>query len=342
MGSLFQENWRLVAGVSCFFPAASIAAVWFLLPESPVWLVSRGRVQEAEASMRNIRSVPEEDSLPQDLQQELDAMTQKSARMDSSSRWKDTLRFLKRPEAYKPILIFNLFFFFQQFSGIFVVILYAVTIVRETGMQVDGYLVTVLIGISRLVMSIVISYASRSYGRRLLCNISGVGMALSLGVLAGFLTLTHDGNIGPEAAAAYGWVPVTALLLSVVAGNLGFLTLPFAMLGEVFPARIRGWASGVTTCIATIYSFLAIKLFPQMKHWMGYHNVFLLYTAVVTIGTVTMYFCLPETYGKTLEEIEEFFRSGSGNAGGDKAAEKPILGHQRPEQIVKIGEKCRD
>jgi hypothetical protein len=297
-----------VAGVCCFFPAVSIVAVWIMLPESPVWLLSRGRVQEAEASMRYIRSVPTEVPLPEKLKRELDAMMHSSGRLDKSNSWKDILVFLRKPEAYKPLLIFNAFFFFQQFSGIFVVIMYAVTIVREIGVHVDGYLVTVLIGISRLVMSIVISYASKRCGRKLMCNISGVGMTLSTGVLAGFLSLMHDGHIDREAAVAYGWIPITALLLSVLTGNFGFLTLPFAMLGEVFPAKIRGWACGVTTFMATIYAFLAIKLFPDMRHWMGYHNVFTLYTAVVAIGTVTMYFCLPETHGKTLPEIEEFFR----------------------------------
>jgi hypothetical protein len=330
LGALFQNNWRLVAGVCCFFPAVSIAAVWAMLPESPVWLLSRGRVREAEASMRYIRSVPMEDPLPESLQQELDAMMHSSARLDKSNSWKDILVFLKKPEAYKPLLIFNAFFFFQQFSGIFVVIMYAVTIVREIGVNVDGYLVTVLIGITRLVMSVVISYASKRCGRRLLCNISGVGMTLSAGVLAGFLSLMHDGHISHEAAVAYGWIPITALLLSVLTGNLGFLTLPFAMLGEVFPAKIRGWACGITTFIATIYSFLAIKLFPDMRHWMGYHNVFTLYTAVVAIGTVKMYFCLPETHGKTLQEIEEFFRSGGKVADGDKAAKKLMT---RPEGL---------
>ncbi|XP_023701748.1 facilitated trehalose transporter Tret1-2 homolog isoform X3 [Cryptotermes secundus] len=344
LGALFQDNWRLVAGVCCFLPAVSIAAVWAMLPESPVWLLSRGRAQEAEASLRYIRSVPTEDPLPDNLQQELDDMMHSSGRLDKTNSWKDILGFLRKPEAYKPLLIFNAFFFFQQFSGIFVVIMYAVTIVREIGVHVDGYLVTVLIGISRLVMSVVISCASKRCGRRLLCNISGVGMTLSSGVLAGFLSLMHDGYISHEAAVAYGWIPITALLLSVLTGNLGFLTLPFAMLGEVFPAKIRGWACGVTTFIATLYSFLAIKLFPDMRHWMGYHNVFTLYTAVVAIGTVTMYFFLPETHGKSLQEIEEFFRSRRKAADGDKAAKKLMavsegLPFSRSNRVAAGGDK---
>jgi hypothetical protein len=98
-------------------------------------------------------------------------------------------------------------------------------------------------------------------------------MTLSVGLLAGFLTLTHDEFIGPETTRTFGWVPITALVLSVMMGNLGFLTLPFAMLGEIVPAKIRGWACGVSTFIGTMYLFLANKLFPQMKYWIGFHNV---------------------------------------------------------------------
>ncbi|XP_023701755.1 facilitated trehalose transporter Tret1 isoform X1 [Cryptotermes secundus] len=306
LGSLFRDNWRLVAGISSCVPMISIIAVWFLLPESPVWLVSRGRIEEAQASMRLIRSVPEDTSLSDSLQQELDIAL---AREDQQNSWKDTLSFLKRPEAYKPLLIMNAFFFFQQFSGIFVVIFYAASIVRDTGLSFDDYLATVLIGVSRFATSLAISYASKRCGRRLLCNISGVGTTLSVGALAAFLSFMHCGIISPEAVMTYSWFPVTALILSVMTGTVGFMTLPFAMLGEVFPLEIRGSACGFTTFMATIFSFLAVKLFPDMGHWMGYDNVFTLYTAVIAIGTVTMYFCLPETHGRTLPEIEELFRS---------------------------------
>jgi hypothetical protein len=325
IGSLFQDNWRLVAGICSFFPAFSIAAVWYVLPESPVWLVSRGLIEEAEASMRRVRGVPREARFPNDLQQELEAMMHSSTRLDKKSSWKGSLIFLKRPEAYKPLLIANALFFFQHFSLMYVVFTYTVTIVRETGVHVDGYLVTVLIGIARLVMSFTISYASTRCGRRLLFKISGVGMTLSAGLLAGFLCLTHDGVVGLEKARTFGWVPITALLMYVMMGTLGFLTLPFAMLGEIFPAKIRGWACGVTTFIGTIYWFLAVKLFPQMKCWIGFHNVCTMYTAVIAIGTVFVYFYLPETRGKTLKEIEDYFK-------GDK--DKVADGGQATEELM--------
>ncbi|PNF39491.1 Facilitated trehalose transporter Tret1-2-like protein [Cryptotermes secundus] len=302
IGYLFPDNWRLVAGITTCFPVASVIATWFLLPESPVWLVSRGRIEEAQTSMRLIRSVPEDTSLSESLQQELDVAL---AREDQQDSWKDTLGFLKRPEAYKPLLVMNAFFFFQQFSGIFVVVFYAVSIVQETGSHLDGYLATVLIGVSRLATTVAISVASRRCGRRALCNASGLGMTLSIWALALYLTLAHDGTVS---RGMYGWWPITSLVLYILTSTVGFLTLPWAMIGEVFPARIRGPACGVTTCLAYLFSFVTLKLYPEMKLLWGNHGLFTFYTAMALAGTACMYACLPETRGRSLAQIEDHFR----------------------------------
>ena len=146
LGAVLRENWRLVAWISACFPAIALAVVWGLLPESPVWLFTRGKHEQAELSMRKIRNVGREEGLSDQLKQELEAMIQSSNANSGSARWTDTLQYFKRPEAYKPFLIMNAFQFFQQFAGIFVVIFYGVSIVRDTGSQFDSYLATVLIG----------------------------------------------------------------------------------------------------------------------------------------------------------------------------------------------------
>jgi hypothetical protein len=267
--------------------------------------MSRGRVVEAEDSMKRIRGVPRGISLQENLQQEMDVMITSEAQQVTSSSWKDTLRFLKRPEAYRPLLIMNAFFFFQQFSGIFVIIFYAVTIVKETGVNFDSYLAAVIIGVSRLAMTVAISFASRRYGRRVLCNVSGVCMTLSIGGLTLYLTLTHDRILSD---ARYGWWPIMSLVVYILTSSVGFLTLPWAMIGEVFPARIRGPACGVTTCLAYVFSFVTVKTYPEIKHLWGNHGLFTFYSTMALAGTVCMYVYLPETRDRTLQQIEEHFR----------------------------------
>ena len=307
LGAILQDNWRMVAIISTVVPVLSVLAVWLLVPESPVWLTSRRRFDEAELNMKTVRNLSADDKLPEELQEELEFMisNKESSQKDG---WMDTLRFLKKPEAYKPLIIMNLFIFFQQFSGILVVMMYTVNIVKEIGVQFDGYLATVMIGATRFAMSLLISFASKKYGRRPMCNFSGVGMTFSLTALATYMNLVHDGVVARGQAS---WVPISLLVVFILTATVGFYNLPFAMLGEVFPTRIRGSAVGFTTCLAAMFCFVSVKIFPNLKDAFEYRNVFTFYAVVCVIGTITMYKYLPETHGKTLKEIEQAFKGRS-------------------------------
>jgi hypothetical protein len=131
LGAFLKDNWRLVAGLSASFPILTAAATLALLPESRLWLLSKGRD----------RAVPG----PQDAVQ--------------SGRQLGKLHTLSLPQAWKPLLVLNGYFFFQQFCGIYVVVYYAVDIVLQAGVSMDEYVVTVLLGVVQLVAGIGVSFA---------------------------------------------------------------------------------------------------------------------------------------------------------------------------------------
>lgn len=104
------------------------------------------------------------------------------------------------------------------------------------------------------------------------------------------------------------WVTTSFLLIYIVTSTFGFLTIPFTMLPELFPQRVRGLTAGITVCFAYFMSFIVIKSYPSMLTSMGNGWIFLFYGLVSLLGTVFVHLSLPETKGKTLQEIENLFK----------------------------------
>lgn len=107
------------------------------------------------------------------------------------------------------------------------------------------------------------------------------------------------------------WITTTFLLAYIITSTFGFLTIPFTMLPEMFPQRVRGMTAGITVCVAYFMSFIVIKSYPAMLNWMGNGMIFLFYGVVSLLGTLFVHQLLPETKGKTLQEIENLFKKPS-------------------------------
>lgn len=105
-----------------------------------------------------------------------------------------------------------------------------------------------------------------------------------------------------------GWTTTAFLLIYIITSTFGFLTIPFTMLPEMFPMRVRGLTAGITVCFAYLMSFVVIKLYPSMLSLMGNGMIFLFYGTISLLGTVFVFVILPETKGKSLQEIENLFK----------------------------------
>ncbi|XP_065331408.1 facilitated trehalose transporter Tret1-2 homolog isoform X1 [Cloeon dipterum] len=290
LGSAFP--WQVAAWSGA--AAATVALLVSLaLPESPAWLVGRGRRSQAERSLAALRG-----GAGPNVRVEFDELLRAQQGKPDSQGWRNLSKALRTPQFWKPLLILNVFFFFQQASGVYVVIFYAVDVVQEAGVTMDKYLATVLIGVARLVATAGVSVAMSRCGRRPLAIVSGLGMAACMLALAGHLQF---------AEGAASWVPATAVLGYILTSTLGLLTLPWVMVGELFPADLRGVGGGLTTCNAYLIGFVVLKAYPAMRHALSAAGLFLVYGLVALLSAAFTLLWLPETAGKTLAQVEQNF-----------------------------------
>lgn len=221
--------------------------------------------------------------------------TKKSSLFDN---WKE----FKKPELYKPFLIMILFFAIQQFSGIFVIFIYAAQFSLEAGIAMDEFLSAVIIGVIRCATTLLMAFVSDKFGRKPLVVASGIGMFISmlgLAICAKF----------PLSETNFKWLPALLVFTYIFSGTLGILTLPFSMIAEMYPQKTRGFAVGITSTVFFILIFIVVKTFSCIFEYFGSVIVFSFYAFVALMGIMFGIFVLPETKGKSLQEIEENFRN---------------------------------
>lgn len=303
-GAIFPASCGTVAVLTAILPCISMVLVTFILPETPQWLVTNNRIDEASTNMQRIYGyteyTPEIYNDIQDLIQRREAnkVTLKTSTENLSKKLQKFIEPFRRPTCYKPFLIVQTFFFFQQFTGTFVIVFYAIDIVEEAGVQINSYIAIVLIAFVRFLGAVLVSFISRNYGRRPISLISGVGMTFTMCLLAVYLHQQWQG---------VSWLPFACLMVYFFTSTLGFITMPFALAAECFPAEIKGTVTGVITCFAYLFNFIVVKIYPSLIVGIGAFGTFMFYGLFSAAGTLFVYFLLPETKGKTLAEIEEYF-----------------------------------
>lgn len=290
-------TWQWTATISCLFPILSVILL-MLIPESPTWLISKGEIEDGAKAFGWLRGHSEEANA--ELKGILE--NKKAANNEPIMTWQDKIRDLKSPELIKPLFIMIWFFITCQFSGVNAIAFYSIEIVEKAvGKGINHYLAMLLIDLIRVLMSVVACIICKMYGRRPLCFISGIWTAISMFGLSMFLYLKPENM---------SWLPLTYLAVYICSISVGLVPLPWIMCGEVFPTKVRGLGSGISSATTFVAFFVVVKTAPGMMTHLGEVITFLIYGTMSLVGTAVLYYILPETKGKSLQEIEERFRSG--------------------------------
>lgn len=218
----------------------------------------------------------------------------REAHVASPSLWQK----LHRPNVYKPMGFLIGFFTIQQLCGIFVIIVYIDQLATSVGVTLNVYIFTVITGLTRIIGVIISGFGSDQIGRRRLAFTSGIGISLSTFAIVLIILFPFTGS---------HWLGMLLILLYVFLGTLGYQTLPFALMAELFPADIRGFATGFNIFYVNLIAFVMIKSYPYVEEAVGVEYIFAFISCVSMIGVAFLDRFMPETKGITMKELEELY-----------------------------------
>nr|CAD7461952.1 unnamed protein product [Timema tahoe] len=224
---------------------------FYFVPESPVFLMSRNRQNEAARSLRWLRG---------DDQGAISTEIAKLRRISQENRERMEAMGLKEAllsrATIKGLTIGLGLCLNQQLSGLYAVLVYTVNIFQESGSSVSPYVATILVGILQIFGSYIASLLVDRAGRRVLLVFSNLCMTTCLGCLGSYFYLKQSTDV-----SAYGWVPVVSLSTFIVAVSVGPGALFFLIVSEVFSERVRNIATTLCVCSLWLLMFLVGKFF---------------------------------------------------------------------------------
>ncbi|MDZ8117944.1 sugar porter family MFS transporter [Pontiella agarivorans] len=289
----FSEVWKWFAVDQYWrfmFAAEAVPGILFLgctafLPETPRWLIKNERVKKGLAVLQRING-PERG-------QEVSAEIQEAIRIESDVHLYD----LFTARLCRPLVLSMLVCFFAEACGIAAVLYYAPKIFEAAGFTTGAALGSSLtIGLANMGATVFALFFMDLLGRRKLLIIGSVGMLISH-LLLGVLFYRDSMGI-PVVIAVNGFIASFACAVGPV---------KFVFISEVFPNRIRGMAISVASIAIWLTSALVTQLFPMMQAAMPTHFIFFIFAAIVVVSLPFYFFFLPETKGRTIEELEKEF-----------------------------------
>jgi sugar porter (SP) family MFS transporter len=283
--------WRGMFAVAVI-PAAAFGIGLIFIPDSPRWLAGRGRLDQARAVLKKIRNPDQASSELSDIQESLGRQ-----KGNWSELWSPVLR--------SAMIVGIGLAIAQQITGINTVIYYAPTIFKFAGLTSSSaaILASVGVGLVNVTLTVVAMQLIDRVGRRPLLLISLAGMAASLALLGLAFSL-------PQFKSVLGWVSIASLMAFVGSYALGLGPVFWLILSEIYPLRIRGRAMSVGTAVNWIGNLLVALTFLTLTKALGKPGTFWLFGVVTIAAWLFAFFLVPETKGKTLEQIEAYMRSG--------------------------------
>nr|XP_043605968.1 sugar transporter ERD6-like 6 [Erigeron canadensis] len=290
-------NWRLLA-IMGTLPCLILIPGLFFIPESPRWLAKMGMIEDFEASLQVLRG------FDTDITQEVNDIKRSLA----SSNRRTAIRFsdLKHRRYWFPLMIGIGLLVLQQATGTNGVLFYSSTIFQSAGIS-NGNVATFGLGAVQVIATAVSTWLVDKTGRRILLIVSSSGMTISLILVAASFFIKGFVEDDSTVYTVMGILSVVGVVGMIIGFSLGMGPIPWIIMSEILPINIKGLAGSIATLANWFICWVVTLTAPLLLSWSS-GGTFTLYMLMSAVTLVFSALLVPETKGKTLEEIQFSFR----------------------------------
>nr|XP_022912004.1 facilitated trehalose transporter Tret1-like [Onthophagus taurus] len=266
----------------CFLP----------MPESPYYLIAKDRKGSAKECLKKLRIGSTDSKVEKELEEIKECVDQYLG-----SKYTDII---SSKSNLKALLISLGLITAQQLSGVNIVTFYTQLIFEATGSSIPAEISSIIIGAVQVIAAFITPLVVDKLGRRVLLMISAIGALISEAPLGLYF---HLKNNDVDVENIY-WLPVVCLIVYMIVFNFGFGPLPWTIMSELFPDNMKAVATSLTSFLCWILSFIITKYFESVSGYIGIGGSFWIFSGFNLLAAFFIYFFVPETKGKTFQEIQ--------------------------------------
>lgn len=287
-------EWKQLALVGVLLAIPFVIVFW-VIKETPRFLISKNKEEESRQSLQWLRGSKT------NIDKEFHELKKNLQDEESEESALESLKMLFSINHLKPMGIVLGLMAFQQWSGINAVIFYTTKIFTESGSNLNESVSTTIVGVVNFVSTFIAAALIDKLGRKVLLYISSVSLVLSLAVLGTYFYLKDVSKID---VGSIGFIPLASFIVYVLGFSLGLGPVPWLMMGEILPAKIRGPAASVATSFNWSCTFIVTNIFLKLSDLIGFHFTFWIFGIIMFAALLFTIFFVPETRGQSLADIE--------------------------------------
>ncbi|CAB3255171.1 unnamed protein product [Arctia plantaginis] len=301
-------TWRTIAALAVVphVVAILITCTW---PESPAWLASKGEFEKSEKAffwLRENNQVSHKE-LQELIRAQKERLSIPKVEKSLNGKVRDFFAKFTQKDFLKPVSIILVSTALLETSGRHIFPAYALQIIGEvTGNKTQSFYYTLAIDLIITTSAVCSSILVKMMKRRTLLFSTGFAAFVAIMAVCTYLALGASDVIPNDKP----WIAIGLFVVYFILVNLGCTPIPLALLGEVFPLAHRGVGSSIVGIFISLGVMIGLQVTPYMLLYLKVYGTFFIYGSALGVSLLTLFFILPETKDKTLQEIENYFNYG--------------------------------